>query len=377
MRDGEQRAVGLFHSAFDAAPTHVVRAPGRVNLIGDHTDYNDGFVLPMAIERATWVALRLRDDRRVRLVSEGYPEAEFALDPLDRTGLPWVQYVKGVAWALGPESVAGWEGAVATDLPVGAGLSSSAALELAAARAFWAAAGKAWDPPAAARAAQRAEVEWVGMACGIMDQLVVACAEAGRAFFLDCRSLGWAASALPAGTTVVVLDTGTRRDLVASAYNERRAACEEAAARLGLAALRDAGEDDLARLPAGALRRRARHVITENARTAAAAEALQRGDAAAVGALMVDSHRSLRDDFEVSSAALDAMVAAALAAPGCLGARLTGAGFGGSAVALVESRAVEAFVASALAAYGSGRGSPAAYPSGPAAGVECSPWRQT
>ncbi len=375
--DAEGRARRLFERSFRGAPTHLVRAPGRVNLIGDHTDYNDGFVLPMAIERATWVALRPRGDRRVWLVSEGYPEARFHLDDLDRAGPPWGQYVKGVAWAIGPGGTAGWDGAVATDIPVGAGLSSSAALELAAARAFSVAAGTAWDPPAAARAAQRAEVEWVGMPCGIMDQLVIASAEAGRALFIDCRTLEWAGRVLPPGSTVVVLDTGTRRDLVRSAYNERRAACEEAAARLGVTALRDVGEDDLVRLPPGELQRRARHVVSENARTVAAAEAMERSDAARLGALMVESHRSLRDDYEVSSEALDAMVAAALAAPGCLGARLTGAGFGGSAVALVESASVEGFVASTLRAYGTPGGSvAAAYPSRPAAGVECRPWSE-
>jgi len=374
--DAEGRARLLFRSTFGSSPAFVVRAPGRVNLIGDHTDYNAGFVLPMAIERASCIALRPRGDRRVRLVSEGYPSGGFRLDALERSEPRWLEYVKGVAWALGPGGTAGWDGAVATDIPVGAGLSSSAALELAAARAFAVAAGTDWDPVAAARAAQRAEVEWVGVACGIMDQLVIACAEADRALFIDCRSLEWSGRVLPAGTTVVVLDTGTRRGLVGSAYNERRAACEEAAARLELDALRDAGEDDLARLPPGDLRRRARHVVSENARTIAAAEAMQRSDAARLGGLMVESHRSLRDDFEVSSEALDAMVAAALSAPGCWGARMTGAGFGGSAVALVGTAAVGDFTAAVLGAFGAAGGAGAAYPGRPAAGVQCLPWSE-
>ena len=371
--DAEGRALRLFGESFTGAPTHVVRAPGRVNLIGDHTDYNDGFALPMAVDRATWIALRPRGDRRVGLVSESYSPARLDLDRLDHTGPLWAQFVGGVAWALDAGAAAGWDGAIATDIPVGAGLASSAALELAAARAFSVASGADWDPVEAARVGRRAEVEWVGMACGIMDQLTVACAEEGHALFLDCRSLAFQPRPIPAGATVVVLDTGTRRRLVASAYNQRRAACEEAAAWLGAATLRDAGEDDLGRLPPGELLRRARHVVTENARTVAAAEAMERADAPHLGALMVASHRSLRDDFEVSSPALEAMVSAALAAPGCLGARMTGAGFGGCAVALVESASAERFIGSVLGAYAlaCGEATPAAFPSLPAAGVDC------
>jgi len=371
--NAEERARRLYDDSFALAPTHLVRAPGRVNLIGDHTDYNEGFVLPMAVEPATWLVLRPRDDRRVRVASEGHPPTDFHLDRLDRPGPRWARYLSGVAWALGAAATAGWDGAIATDIPVGAGLSSSAALELAAARAFALSARAVWDPIGAARIAQRAEVEWVGMACGVMDQLTVACAEAGHALFLDCRSLLFERCALPAGTAVVILDTGTRRQLVASAYNQRRAECEQAAAQLGVAALRDAGEADLTRLPEGKLRLRARHVVTENARTAAAAEAMQRGDGPRLGALMVQSHHSLRDDFEVSGDTLDAMVQAALAAPGCLGARMTGAGFGGCAVALVEAAMADGFIASVLGAYRavSGGGPAAAYPSLPAPGVTC------
>jgi galactokinase len=352
------------------------RGPGRVNLIGEHTDYNDGFVLPMAIDRATWIALRPCDDRRVRLRSVLFDEeVEIDLDALARGGPGWAEYVKGMAWALleGREPLRGWDGVVAGDVPVGAGLSSSASLELCAARAFAAAADLEWDAKTMAVRAQRAENEWVGMKCGIMDQLVSAAAEEGSALLIDCRSLETTAVPLPADVAVVVLDTSTRRGLVDSAYNERRAQCEAAARALDLPALRDVA---LSRLVAGAVRmdgttlRRARHVVTENDRTLRAVEALRRGDVAALGALLDASHESLRDDFEVSSPALDAMVACARKDPACYGARMTGAGFGGCAVALARVGQTEPFLGRVLADYQDATGLvPRGYVCRPSAGA--------
>ena len=339
----------------------LARAPGRVNLIGDHTDYNDGFVLPMAIDRAVWIALRPREDTRVVAHSLDFHEdAEFDVRQLQRGDDGWVEYVRGVAWALGArskeavDSLRGWEGVLAGDVPVGAGLSSSAALELAVARAFAATSGIAWQPVEMALLAQRAENKWVGVNSGIMDQLISAAGVAGHALLIDCRSLGTRALPLPADVSVVVLDTSTRRGLVDSEYNERRARCEAAARTFGVKALRDVDER-MFNERAGELdeitRRRARHVVTENARTLAAADALAAGDVRRVGTLMDESHRSLRDDFEVSRPELDAMVEIARAQRGCLGARMTGAGFGGCAVALVARDAADGFTAEVARRY--------------------------
>ena len=377
-RDGRERALEAFQRCFGAPPSFLVRAPGRVNLIGDHTDYNDGFVLPMAIDRAAWIALRPRTDGRVAIQSLDLDEgAEFPVaGPTERGALGgWIEYLRGIAWVLreARHAVRGWEGVVAGDVPVGAGLSSSAALELAAARAFCAVGGWGWDATAMARLAQRAENEWVGVNCGIMDQLISAAGRAGHALLIDCRSLDTRPVPIPRSAAVVVLDTGTRRGLAQSAYNERRADCQRAAARFGVPALRDV---DLAVFTAGApqlddvTRRRARHVVTENARTRAAAAALARGDVTDTGMLMNESHASLRDDFEVSCRELDVMVALAQSDEHCHGARMTGAGFGGCAVALVVREAAPVFSERVAAAYARAVGRPAAvYVCEPSAGA--------
>ncbi len=334
----------------------VVRAPGRVNLIGEHTDYNDGFVLPMAINRAAWIALRPRRDSLVRIHALNFDDvAEFDLDSMQHKDEGWCEYVKGVAHILSEEwNLAGWEGVLAGDVPIGAGLSSSAAVELAVARAFAAIGGFPWDAARMARVGQRAENEWVGVNCGIMDQMISAAGRRDHALLIDCRSLETQAVPLPADTVVVVLDTATRRGLVDSAYNERRAQCEAAAAFFGVPALRDVDMDSFesgsARLDPIA-RRRARHVISENERTQAAAAAMRRGDAAELGRLMNTSHVSMRDDFEISREEMDVMVALAQSEPACYGARMTGGGFGGAAVALVRAADVEAFAAAVSDAY--------------------------
>lgn len=350
-------AVSEFARRFGEAPYLLARAPGRVNLIGEHTDYNDGFVLPIAIAQAVWIAARPVSRAETVVYShELDATATFSLDALSAGHGGWAEYIKGVAWALGRDGVPlrGWEGVVVGDVPLGAGLSSSAALELAAARVFAALADASWDPRRMARLAQRAENEWVGMSCGIMDQLSSAMGRRQHALLIDCRSLDVRAVPMPAGASVVVLDTGTRRGLVDSAYNERRAQCHDASRLLGIRALRDVDERVFAErepeLPP-LIRARARHVVTENARVLRAADALSSGDVQAVGRLMNESHASLRDDFAVSGPDLDLIVRLAQAHDACFGARMTGGGFAGCAVALVQPERTEQFMADVGAAY--------------------------
>jgi galactokinase len=346
-----------FTERFGTPPRWLARAPGRVNLIGEHTDYNDGFVLPLAIDRAIWIALRPRNDGRVVVHSINYDEtAEFSLDDLVDLHQGWIEYIKGTAWSLHEAGyeLSGWEGVLIGDVPLGAGLSSSAALEMAAARAFAAAGNLDWEPAVMAKLGQRAENEWIGVNCGIMDQLVCASGQAGHALLIDCRSLQTRPIPFPDGVAVVVLDTSTRRGLVDSAYNERRAQCESAAECFNVSALRDVDLDLFQRLASDldeTTRRRALHVITENDRTLQAVEAMLRGEVSALGVLMNKSHASLRDDYEVSSEALNAMVDSALAHDACYGARMTGAGFGGCAVALINAEAATDFVRNTAAAY--------------------------
>jgi galactokinase len=358
MNNPQEHVMAAFVERFGERPFLTVRAPGRVNLIGEHTDYNDGFVLPMAINRAIWIALRPRDDQRVLLHSlDLEPRADFALDDFQHSEGGWTEYVKGMAWALQEAGLPlqGWEGVCAGDIPVGAGLSSSAALELATARAFAAVSDFPWDPAQMARLAQKAENQWVGVNCGIMDQMISAAGKAGHALLIDCRSLETQLAPLPPRTAVVILDTATRRGLVDSAYNERRGQCEAAARFFGAAALRDV---DLATFNARAAERepligqRARHVIGENQRTLDAMVAMLQEDAAALGRLFNASHTSLRDDFAVSSPELDQIVACAQRrVTACLGARMTGAGFGGCAVALVWGESAIAFSQAVAASY--------------------------
>ena len=339
-----------FSSRFGTDAEHVVRAPGRVNLIGEHTDYNDGFVMPLAIDRATWIALRPRDRAIVRLHSlEQNETTEFSIAQLEKGPSSWREYPKGVAWALGEEGyeLRGWEGVSVSDVPIGAGLSSSASFELAIARAFIVVGGADWQPRKMALLCQKAENHWVGVNCGIMDQMVAAIGEEDHAVMIDCRDLSSEAVPLPAGVAVIILDTSTRRGLMDSGYNERRLQCEAAADFFGVKALRDLSEKDFNSRGAGLdeiIRRRARHVISENDRTHRAAEAMKARDTRQLGQLINQSHESLRDDFEVSNPQLDIIVELAQKAPGCLGARMTGAGFGGCAVALVREEDAHAFV---------------------------------
>ncbi|MDI7276092.1 MAG: galactokinase [Anaerolineae bacterium] len=341
----------------------VVRAPGRVNLIGEHTDYNGGFVLPMDIERDVMVAFAPRPDRQVVLHSLDFGEASaFSLDDIRKDEEHgWSNYARGVAQELQAAGVrlSGLDAVVQGNVPIGAGLSSSAAFEVAMALSYLAAAGVDMDRVQVALIAQRAENLFVGMQCGIMDQFVSTLGQAGHALFIDCRDLSYRAVPMPGGACVVICDTMTRRGLVGSAYNERRQQCEEAVRILssvipGVAALRDVTAEDLAHygglLPT-VVRRRAAHVVSENARVVQAVQALEAGQGEVFGRLMDESHASLRDDYEVSSKELDLMVELARQVPGCLGARMTGAGFGGATVNLVREEAVPDFVDAVAARY--------------------------
>jgi galactokinase len=353
-----------------------------VNLIGEHTDYNDGFVLPMAIGRAAVVVFRPRKDLVLRGYSVAYDEVrEVALEGLaPQGGHDWMSYVAGVAWAFAEDGLPtiGLDLVVDGDVPLGAGLSSSAALEMATARALAAASGSAWDPVRMARLGQKAENGYVGMNCGIMDQFASASCQPGHALLLDCRSLETKPVPVPATAAVVVMDTGARRSLAGSAYNDRRAACERVVAELarrrpGTRALRDVTEAEL-EAARGALdpvdHRRARHVVPENRRPVEMARALAAGDLALAGRLMNDSHASLRDLYEVSSIELDVMTEVARQQACCFGARMTGAGFGGCAVALVEATSVDAFSGAVLAGYRRRIDLPAVlYPCRPEAGA--------
>jgi galactokinase len=343
--------ISRFEQRFGHRPAFLSRAPGRVNLIGEHTDYNDGFVLPMAINREVAVVGAPRDDRRIRLYALNFDdEACFALDQLQR-GEPadWSDYPRGVAWALQEAGfdLVGFDGVLYGDVPIGSGLSSSAAIEMAVFMAFAACqpALAGLDRVRAAKLAQRAENAFVGVNCGIMDQFVSALGQAGHALFIDCRSLDYAPVRMPVGTAVVIVDTAAPRSLAASAYNERRAQCEAAARMLGIPALRDLSPEIFAQrraaLPA-LVAQRAEHVIYENQRVLDAVAALRAGDVATFGRLMNESHDSLRDLYEVSSAELDAVVEIAWGVSGVYGARMTGAGFGGCAIALAEQTAIDA-----------------------------------
>lgn len=345
-----EKVVSTYRARFHSEPSHLVRAPGRVNLIGEHTDYNDGFVLPMAIDRATWIALSPRTDTIVNLYSIDFDEQnQFDVADMAKEKMSWFEYVKGVSWALRESgyTVQGWDGVMAGDVPIGAGLSSSAALELAVARAFITLNSGDWDAGKMATLAQHAENDWVGVQCGIMDQMISAAGKANHALLIDCRTLDTQLAPLPTGTVVVVMDTSTRRGLVDSAYNERRAQCEAAANFFGVPALRDVDPDTFMREASkldDVIRKRARHIISENARVLATKTAMDNNDPISMGKLMHESHVSLRDDFEVSSDALNTIVEIAQTQTGCYGARMTGAGFGGCAVALVNANNANEFV---------------------------------
>ena len=354
------------------------RAPGRANLIGEHTDYNDGFVLPVALDLATWVCGRPADGV-LRLDSLDRPDA-VEVDLASGAGPDegWGRYVTGVVRALRDAGVAmrGFAGVLASDLPLGGGLSSSAALELAVARAVLA---EELPPAELARICQRAENHYVGMQCGIMDQLASAAGRAGHALLIDCRSLAVRPVPFPSALRVLLLDSAVQRELGDSAYNQRRAQCEQAAEALGVATLRDADRALLERHRDRldpVVYRRARHVVTEDARVVEAARALEAGAVAELGPLFAAAHRSMAEDYEASTPELDLLVELAAATPGVAAARLTGAGFGGCTVNLVEAGRAEQAAAGILERYHAATGHQGrAWVCTPADGAGPAEWR--
>jgi galactokinase len=373
--DAAERAGRAFLATYQESAPVLARAPGRVNVIGEHTDYNDGFVLPIALPFVTAVAARPVDGDVVDVSSEGFGSARFALgtDPSITDG--WARYVHGVAAVIGqwlePQA---WQGTIATDIPAGASLSSSAALEVATGLIFAHLAGVEMSVVDLARMGQQVENDIMGLPSGLLDQLASAGGQAGHATLIDCRDLSMRAVPFPTGATIVVLDTGTRRELVESEYANRQATCAQAAASLGLTSLRDATGADLGRLHDAVAIKRVRHVVSENQRTLAAAEAMAGGDLDTLGRLMNESHDSLRDDYEVSGPALDAVVETARASTGCFGARMTGGGFAGGAIALVASDEIDAFCRQLSDRYVAPASQPAVaplrlYPTAPSAGA--------
>lgn len=359
---GKERAIEAFTKRFGTVPELVSAAPGRVNLIGEHTDYSDGFVFPAAIERRLYVAAS-RSGASTRAVSAELGEGqEFrAEDVAPGSVQGWTKYLAGMAWALRERghSVPNLNVAIASDVPIGSGVSSSAAIEMAIGVAWNDIANLELKPADLALTGQRCENGFVGVSSGIMDQMASAMGRSRMAMFLDTRSLEITYASLPAAAAIVILDTGKARALAGSAYNERRAQVEQAAKALGVAKLRDATEKMLqehANELDPVVFKRARHVVRENDRCTRFLDALTRADLPEIAKLMKDSHISLRDDFEVSSKELDAMAEAAWKAPGCIGARMTGAGFGGACVALADRGLLPQFLASVEGSYTSATG---------------------
>ncbi|MBJ2117134.1 galactokinase [Proteus penneri] len=350
-----------FSTIFGYAPTHFIQAPGRVNLIGEHTDYNDGFVLPCAINYQMVVAAARREDNTIRVIAVDYQNDvdEFSLDNTIEF-LPnkmWANYVRGVIHFLQKDNYSfhGMDIAISGNVPQGAGLSSSAALEVAIGQTLKTLYQLPISQKEIALNGQKAENQFVGCNCGIMDQLISACGEENHALLIDCRSLETSAVTMPENMVVMIINTNKKRGLVDSEYNTRRQQCEEAARILNVAALRDATLDDLVAkksLMSEVVYRRARHVITENDRTLDAAEALRHGDLSTLSKLMMQSHLSMRDDFEITVKEVDSLVEIVKSVIGdCGGVRMTGGGFGGCVVALVTPDLVDKVVDSVKAQY--------------------------
>lgn len=343
----------LFREKFpSAAQPRLFRAPGRVNLIGDHTDYNDGFVLPTAIDRHIAVAAAARDDHRVNVYSRNFDQWDhFNLRKkmAPQPGKSWSDYLRGMVWSLLARGydLKGMDAVIDGDIPMGAGLSSSAAMEVALGFAMLNLTNAEFSLPELALMAQQAENDFVGMRCGIMDQFISCLGENNHALLIDCHDLTYRSVPIPPIAAIVIVESGVQRQLVDGRYNARRRECEKAADFFKVAKLRNVDPDTFRRRAHGlprTVRHRARHVISENQRTLAAAKAFEDGDLIAVGNLMQTSHLSMRDDFEVSCPELDVLVEIAGAVQGVYGARLTGGGFGGCMVALVQQPATKALL---------------------------------
>lgn len=355
------RITAIYRKTFGYVPAHIIRAPGRVNLLGEHVDYNDGFVLPAAIDRATYIAFSPTDAPHSTLVAVDFDQqATFSSDSIptkvqaDSSPLPeWGLYPAGVMWALMEEGlpVLSMNAVFASEVPRGSGLSSSASVEMAFLLAWQTLGGWTLPPMQRALLGQKAENRYVGVNCGIMDQFASACGVEDRLLLLDCRSLAWKTVPLPEHVAIVIADTTVRRKLTSGEYNKRRAACEEAVRLLQqdlphIQALRDVSVDEFNQLAENLpedVRKRARHVVEEIERAKQAEALLEAGDVRNFGRLMNECHVSLRDLYEVSCLELDVMVDIAQSLEGCYGARLTGAGFGGCTVNLVARDCASAF----------------------------------
>jgi galactokinase len=356
-----EKITAIFQQKFGTQPAFIAQAPGRVNLLGEHVDYNDGFVMPVAIDRATYIAFSPAAGLETCLVAADFDQqARFSSDSIatktqtDGSQMPeWGLYPAGMCWALSDAGLAtpAINAVFSSNVPRGSGLSSSASVEMAFAIAWQQVGGWSLTPMERARLGQRAENQYVGVSCGIMDQFASACGENNRLLFLDCRSLQYHSLPLPENIALVVADTGVRRKLTTGEYNRRHDACTEAVRLLqnhlpAIQALRDVSPEDFNRFSADLpeeVKKRARHIISEVRRTITAIPLLEKSDMAGFGKLMNECHISLRDDYEVSIDELDTMVSIAQGLPGCYGARLTGAGFGGCTINLVERTQAEQF----------------------------------
>ena len=343
------QTLDAFHDIFAAAAApRLFQAPGRVNLIGEHTDYNAGYVLPAAIDRQILVAATARKDSRINIYAVNFKQWDrFCIQENIEAlaGNLCGNYFRSIVWSLLQQGrvLCGMDAVVSGNIPIGAGLSSSAAIEVAVGFTLLQLSKSETNLKELALAAQKAENEFVGMRCGIMDQFIACLGQTDHALLIDCRDLSYQSVPLPSGTSVVIVDSGVHRGLMDMEYNARREDCEKAARHFGVSALRDVSMEafrERAHEISAVVQRRAHHVISENDRTLAAAEALQQQDLSICGDLMTASHISLRDDFEVSCPELDLLVDIALDVKGVYGARLTGAGFGGCMVALVDNQAV-------------------------------------
>jgi galactokinase len=349
MQEQVEKVAATYRQYFKENPSSIVTAPGRINLIGEHTDYSEGFVLPVAIDRNVTVAFTPRADKIIRVYSMDFDqELVVHLDEISQSNGGWKEYVMGMAWALldAGYALSGWQGVFAGNIPIGAGLSSSAALEVATGKTFCVASNLELTPTTLALLSRKAEFKWVGVNVGIMDQLISAAGRKGHALLLDCKTLEFEYVPIPLGVTLVVLDTMTRRELTKSEYNARHEEVVQAAKLLGVQFLREASPqmvEEIRPQMSSRIYQRAKHVVTENQRVHTFSNAMRNNELLMMGQVINASHASLRDDFEVSSPELNLIVELAQKQPECLGARMMGAGFGGCALALLKTDHITSF----------------------------------
>ncbi|HOR18322.1 MAG TPA: galactokinase [Brevefilum sp.] len=357
----DQARINTIHAVykkhFKDEPASFVIAPGRINLIGEHTDYSEGFVLPVAIDRDVAILFSPRQDDFIRVYSVDFDEFhQMRLFDLEKQKSSWIDYLQGIIWALSDEGypLKGWQGVISGNIPIGAGLSSSAALEIAIVKTFILASNISIDPTHLALIALKAERDWIGLNVGIMDQLISADAKVNHAMLLDCKTLDYKFIPIPENVSFIVMDTLTRRELTQSAYNIRHKEIQEVTRLLNVNSLRETNQSDLdARqtIIPEILYKRTKHVISENSRVLQFVHAMQNHDLRSMGELINESHASLRDDYEVSSDALNLIVDLAKNQSACFGARLMGAGFGGCALALVSQGEESGFIHEVKSAY--------------------------